>query len=58
MNYLPDSKDGTPPSDIFSGVEVSQNLKANHTVGCPVYGLNSKLASIKTIPKWDSRARV
>jgi hypothetical protein len=56
--FLPDSKDGTCPSEIFSGVEVAPNLKSNHTFGCPVYALNSKLTSGKTIPIWDSRARV
>jgi hypothetical protein len=57
-NSLSDSKDGTCPSEIFYGVEVAPNLKANHTFGCPVYDLNSKLAYGKTIPKWDSMARV
>jgi hypothetical protein len=57
-NYLPDSKDGTCASERFSGVEVAPNLKSNHTFSCPVYALNSKLASRKTIPKWNSRARV
>jgi hypothetical protein len=57
-NSLPDSKDGTCPSERFSGVEVAPNLKSNHTFGCPVYDLNRKLASEKTTPKWDSRARV
>jgi hypothetical protein len=57
-NSLPDSKDGTCPFERFLGVEVATNLKSNHTFGCPVYALNSKLASGKTIPKWNSRARV
>jgi hypothetical protein len=58
INSLPDIKDGTCPSERFSGVEVAPNIKANHTCGCPVYALNSKLAAGKSIPKWDSRARV
>jgi hypothetical protein len=57
-NSLPDSKDGTCTFGRFSGVEVAPNLKYNHAFGCPVYALNSKLASGKTIPKWNSRARV
>jgi hypothetical protein len=57
-NSMPDSKDGTFPFERFSGVEVAPNLKSNHTFGSPVYALNSKLASGKTIPKWNSRARV
>jgi hypothetical protein len=55
---LSDSKDGACPSERFAGVEVAPNLKANRTFGSPVYALNSKLASGKTIPKWDSRTRV
>jgi hypothetical protein len=57
-NSLPDSKDGTCPFERFSGVEVAPNLKSNHTFGCPVYALNSRLASRKSIPKWNPRARV
>jgi hypothetical protein len=57
-NYLPDSKDGTCPFERFSGVEVAPNLKSNHTFGCPVYALSSRLASGKSIPKWNPRARV
>jgi hypothetical protein len=58
INSFPDSKDGTCPFERFSGVEVAPNLKSNHTFGCPVYALSSKLASGKTRPKWNSRAIV
>jgi hypothetical protein len=37
---------------------VDPNFKANNAFGCPVYALNRKLASGKSIPKWDTRARV
>jgi hypothetical protein len=57
-NSLTDSKDRTCPFERFSGVEVAPNLKSNHKFGCPVYASNIKLASGKTIPKWNSRARV
>jgi hypothetical protein len=57
-NSLPDSKDGKCPFERFSGVEVAPNLKSNHTFGCPVYAINSRLASGKTIPKWNPRSRV
>jgi hypothetical protein len=57
-NSLPNSKDGICPSERFSGVEVAPNIKANHNCGCPVYALNSKLESEKSIPKWDSRAKL
>jgi hypothetical protein len=52
-NSLPDRNDGACPQERFSGAEVAPNLKTNHTFGCPVYELNSKLASGKSIPKWD-----
>jgi hypothetical protein len=58
INSFPDSKDGTYPFERFSGVEVAPNLKSNHTCGCPVYALSRRLASGKTIPKWNSRERV
>jgi hypothetical protein len=57
-NSFQDRKDGTWTPDISSGVEVDPNLKANHTFGCPAYALNSKLATGKTIPKWDAIGRV
>jgi hypothetical protein len=57
-NSLPDREDGTCPSERLSDIEIAPNIKSNHTFVSPVYALNSKLASGKTIPKWDSRARV
>jgi hypothetical protein len=54
----PDKEDGTAPLERFSGAEVAENLKDCHTPLCPVYALNSSLASGKSIPKWDNRCRL
>jgi hypothetical protein len=51
-------EDGTPPLERFSGAEVAANLKDCHTHLCPVYALNSALASGNSIPKWDNRCRL
>ena len=40
------------------GVNVSPSLKYQHTFWCPVYSLDSSLAAGKSIPKWDSCARL
>jgi hypothetical protein len=54
----PDKEDGTSPLERFSGAKVAANLKDCHTPLCPVYALNSSLASGKSIPKWDNMCRL
>jgi hypothetical protein len=54
----PGKEDGTSPLERFSGAEVAENLKDCHTPLCPVYALNSSLASGKSIPKWDNMCRL
>jgi hypothetical protein len=51
----PDKEGGTSPLERFSGDEVVANLKDCHIPLCPVYALNSALASGNFIPKWDNR---
>ena len=46
------------PINKFSGVQVQTNLNHLHAFGCPVYALNSNLASGKTIGNWNRRARL
>jgi hypothetical protein len=58
IQVTPDKEDGTPPLERFSGEEVSENLKDCHTPLCPIYELNSVLASGNSIPKWDDRCRL
>ena len=48
---------GKSPLEVFSGAKVSPNPKHFHPFGCPVYVLDSKLASGKSISKWLPRAR-
>ena len=55
-NQVPQAT-GRTPLIQFSGSNVQPKLQF-HTFGCPVYTLDSKLASGKTIPKWDSRGRL
>ena len=50
--------DGKTPIEIFSGSEVRPNPDVFHPFGCPVYALNSDLATGKKIPKWLPRARL
>jgi hypothetical protein len=55
----PDKDDGTPPPlERFSGAYVAANLKDCHTPLCPVYALNSVLASGNFIPKWNDICRL
>ena len=56
-NQVPRAKDGRTPIIHFSGSGVQPKIEL-HTFGCPVYPLNSTLAAGKSIPKWDSRARL
>jgi hypothetical protein len=46
------------PLERFLGEEVAANLKDCHTPLCPVYALNSILASGNSITKWDYRCRL
>ena len=57
-NTLPDKPNGTCKLQRFAGVQVEPNLKNNHTFACPVYALDSRLASGNSIPKWNKRARL
>jgi hypothetical protein len=54
----PDKEDGTPPLERFYGAEVAANLKDCHTPLCPVYALNSALASGSSIPKFENSCRL
>ena len=55
-NMVPQAS-GRTPLILFSGSNVQPKIQS-HTFGCPVYALDSNLASGKTIPKWDSRSRL
>ena len=46
------------PIESFSGVAVCPKLKHYHAFGCPTYILNKDLQAQKSLPKWQSRARL
>jgi hypothetical protein len=57
-NSAPGIKDGISPMEKFSQVKVSPKVRTNHTFGCPVYVLDSRLQEGQSIPKWDEKARI
>jgi hypothetical protein len=57
-NNLPSVGQEATPLELFSGSKVNPSMRHFHHFGCPVYVLNSKMASGKKLPKWDDRTRV
>jgi hypothetical protein len=52
-------QEGAPsPLEKFSGIAVLPKISSFHPFGCPVYVLDSAIASGKSLPKWEERARV
>jgi hypothetical protein len=58
MNSIPRKDKIRSPVEIFTGVEVVQNLNEKHAFGCPMYVLDNDLQSGKKIGKWKTRARM
>jgi hypothetical protein len=56
-NVLPMHKDEQSRLELFSGIRVGSNMRFLHTFGCPVFALHNSLASNKSLPWWDPRAR-
>jgi hypothetical protein len=50
--------DGLSPMEKFTQVSVSPRIKHSHTFGSPVYVLDSRLQSGRSLPKWRTKARV
>lgn len=46
------------PLELFRGSKVNPLMWHFHHFGCPVYVLNSKMASGKKLPKWENRTQV
>ena len=46
------------PIKLFSGVAVCPKLKHYHSFGCPTYVLDKALQAQKSMPKWQSQARL
>jgi len=57
-NHLPAAGEENTPMERFSSSKIHPSLKHFHHFGCPVYVLNSKMASGKKMPKWEDRTRV
>ena len=57
-NLMPSQEHGTSRSELFTWSLVPPNLWLLHTFGCPVYILNNRLRTGKSIPKWQPRARL
>jgi hypothetical protein len=57
-NTTPRRKDAQTPIELFSGTRIAPQLRNFHHFGCPVYQLNSNLATGKSLNKWKSRAQL
>ena len=57
-NHIPCDEEGRSRLELFSGSSVMTNLNHFHTFGCPVYALDSDLASGKSISRWLPRSRL
>ena len=57
-NAAPGIADAISPIEKFSQVSVAPKVKHCHTFGSPVYVLDTKLQSGKSIPKWKHKARI
>jgi hypothetical protein len=57
-NSTTDINGGPSPLESFASLEVKPKLRHFHSFGCPVFVLHNNLQSGKTLPKWESRARV
>ena len=57
-NYLPMNESGQSPMELFAGTDVAPRLADFHTFGCPIFALDHRLQGKKSVPRWDSRARL
>ena len=58
MNYLLVNELGRSPLKLLTGCDVALRLRGFHTFGFPVFALDSSLRGQKSIPRWDTRARL
>ena len=56
-NMSPDDN-GLSPMDMFTQLTLSPRVKHSHTFGSPVYVLDSRLQSGRSLPKWRTKARI
>ena len=57
-NATPYKGSDISPIELFSGVAMRPKLKHYHAFGCPTYVLDKDLQAQKSLPKWQSRARL
>ena len=57
-NSTPCKGSDISPIELFSGVAVHPKLKHYHSFGCPTYVLDKALQAQKSLPKWQSQARL
>ena len=57
-NSTPHKGSDISPIELFSGVTMHQKLKHYHSFGCPTYILDKALQAQKSLPKWQSRAKL
>ena len=57
-NTLPVMQDGSSRLEIFSGIRVGMRMRDIHAFGCPVFALQTQLASGGILPRWSPRARL
>jgi len=57
-NHIPCDEQGRSRIELFGGTAVMTNLNHFHTFGCPVFVLDSNLASGKHIGRWLPRSRL
>ena len=58
FNALPRSGNSQSPEQLFSSTTADPNIGEIHPFGCPVYVLESALASGKSLPRWNPRTRL
>ena len=57
-NSTPCNGSNISPIKFFSGAAMCPKLKHYHAFGCPTYILDKALQAQKSLPKWQSRARL
>jgi hypothetical protein len=58
MNTIKKKDSTLSPSERFANVKIAFHPRHHHAFGCPMYVLDSRLQSGKSIDKWESRARM
>ena len=58
MNYLPVNELGRSPIKFLIGCDVAPRIRYFNTFYCPVFVLDTQLQGQKSIPRWDTRARL